>query len=92
MNNATYIDTNIQRAIEDSIREDRIVVLTERIFTQPWFGLVNGLEDLADDWVTIIRGDGRLEANDVVEIREYWGEDDDGDDWRIHVHATKEEE
>jgi len=89
MNNATYIDTNIQRAIEDSIREDRIVVLTERIDTQPWVDLTNGLDRLADDWVAITHGDGRLEANGAVEIREYWGEDDDGDDWRIHVHATE---
>ena len=85
MNNATYIDTNIQRAIEDSIREDRFVVLTERIDTQPWVDMVNGLARLADDWVAITHGDGLIEA----EIREYWGEDDDGDDWRIHVHATK---
>jgi len=89
MNNATYIDTNIQNAINDSIREDRVVVLTERIDTQPWVDLVNGLADLADDWVQITQGDGSLEANGAVEIREYWGEDDDGDDWRIHVHAIE---
>jgi len=82
MNNATYIDTNIQLAIKDSIREDRAVILTERIDTQPWVDLVNGLADLADDWVQITQGD-------ALEIREYWGEDDDGDDWRIHVHAIE---
>ena len=82
MNNATYIDTNIQLAIKDSIREDRAVILTERIDTQPWVDLVNGLADLADDWVQITQGD-------ALEIREYWGEDDDGDDWRVHVHAIE---
>ena len=92
MNNATYIDTNIQNAINDSIREDRVVVLTERIDTQPWVDLVNGLADRAEDWVQITHGNARLEANGAAEIREYWGEDDDGDDWRIHVRATKEEE
>jgi len=92
MNNATYADYTIQLAIKDSIREDLVIVLTERIDTQPWVDMVNGLDRLADDWVQITQDDGRLEANDALEIREYWGEDDDGDDWRIHVHATKEEE
>lgn len=62
------------RAIEDSIREDRIVVMRAEIDTPEWENLNSALRDECDDYV---------EAND--KIREYWGVNEDGDDWRVHV-------
>lgn len=75
-NAATY---NIQTAIEDSVREDRIVHLEARTDTQEWVDLVNGLAAKAEDWTETKDADS---GNDV---REYWGKDEDGDEWRIHV-------
>jgi hypothetical protein len=81
------MDYQIQQAIQDSIRENRTPVIEARIDTQEWVNLVNGLAQASDDWVRIAGGDSRINE-DVVEVREYWGVDSDGDDWRIHVHAT----
>lgn len=78
----------IEEAIEGSILENGVPILVRRIDTQEWVDLVNGLADVAEDWVRITGGDSRLD-DEIVEVREYWGTDDDGDEWRIHVHATR---
>jgi hypothetical protein len=79
---------DIQSAIDESIRCDTIVIMEQRLDTQEWADLVNSLAAEAEDYVRITGGDNRIEGN-VVEVREYWGTDDDGDAWRIHVHATR---
>jgi hypothetical protein len=81
-------DVNIDRAIAESIRENKIVIIEERIDTQPWIDLVNGLANEADDWARITGGDNRVDS-DIIEVREYWGTDEDGDDWRVHVHCSR---
>lgn len=77
----------ITSAIADSIRCNTTPVLSARIDTQEWVDLTNALADECDDYVRITDGDNRIDG-DIVEVREYWGADDDGDEWRIHVHAT----
>lgn len=69
----------IQTAIEDSIRENRIVTLEATVDTQEWVDLVSDLSVECEDW-TENKADGAL-------IREYWGTDEDGDEWRIHVQS-----
>lgn len=64
----------VQQAIDDSIREDRIVTLRATVDTQEWVDLVTELGSRSDDWVDAGHG-----------LREYWGSDDDGDLWRVHV-------
>lgn len=82
MSNAAH---TVQTAIEDSIREGRTITLTARRDTS--VSLIAALKDACDDYVRITAGDNRIDG-DVVEVREYWGTDDDGDDWRIHLHET----
>ena len=77
--NQTAETENVQRAICDSIRENRIVVLKSRIDTENWLNLTNELSTLAQDWTA--RNDG---------VREYWGVDENNQEWRIHVVARGE--
>lgn len=72
---------NVDRVIEDSIREDRIVHVEIREDVNG-VDLLNTLAAHADDWVTAL---DRRHSDDGEELREYWGTDDDGDTWRIHV-------
>lgn len=66
---------SVQRLIEDSIREGRIIHIPEQIRdTQPCLDWISALEDAADDW-----GHG-------ASCRSYWGEDVDGDAWEICLH------
>lgn len=79
----TAATTTVDRAIEDSIREDRTVVLTATVDTQEWVDLVTDLASRADDWVET----DNLGTDPVGtgKVREYWGVDEDGDAWRVHV-------
>jgi hypothetical protein len=70
----TTASVTIQTAIDDSIRENRIVSIDATLDTQEWVDLANGLSLECDDWT---------ESNGNV--REYWGTDEDGDKWRIHL-------
>ena len=78
----------IQQAIEDSIRGNEIVILRARADTSEFVSLANGLSEACDDYTRITAGDNRLDG-DVEEVREYWGADEDGDDWRIHLYVTR---
>ena len=74
----------IEESINESIRTGSTVVLDGgRVDTAEWVDLVNGLADAADDWVERenMSAFGENEA-----VREYWGVDDDGDEWRVHVN------
>lgn len=72
----------IQSAINTSIREGRTVILWETVDTQEWVNLVNGLAEVAEDWTETDAG-GSTEQN--IRVREYWGTDENGDEWRVHV-------
>ena len=72
----------VDTAIEDSIRESRIVHIEDvQLDTQNFVRLADELSSRADDW-TEYPTDGGL-------VREYWGTDDDGDNWRIHLHCVE---
>lgn len=75
----------IQGAIQDSIRENQIVRLTAKLDTSEWVDMVNTLAVECDDW---IEASGQPGPNDEL-VREYWGTDDDGDEWRIHVYGER---
>lgn len=80
----THADTRIQTAIEDSIRERRIVTLTAPIDTQEWVDLTTGLSERAADWTDA------NPSETAPDRREYWGEDEDGDEWRVHLDGSGE--
>jgi hypothetical protein len=70
----------IQSAILTSIRENRTVTLTECIETTEWTALAESLGAECEDYVEhTIAG---------IVIREYWGLDEDGDGWRIHLQGS----
>lgn len=76
------MNTTIQRAIDQSIRQNEIVTLKGyTVDTAEWVDVVNGLADRAEDWVET-NGSTSEPGNSV---REYWGTDEDGDEWRVHV-------
>ncbi len=71
MSNATH---HVQSAIDESIRENCIVHLSAVENTQEWVDLAAALGAAATNWVDTHEG-----------AREYWGGDDDGDEWRVHL-------
>lgn len=73
----THAESQVQFAIDDSIREDRIVYLKALVGSREWAALSAALGARADDYVTIGSGDSQLV--------EYWGARDDGSEWRIHL-------
>ncbi len=73
----SHAETEVQIAIEDSIRENRIVHLKAIVDSQQWVDLAAALSAASE---------GHVETgSEVGEVREYWGADDDGDEWRIHL-------
>ena len=74
--------TTITQSIEVSIREDRIVHLEARIDTQEWVNLAAALGEACEDYAET------QDADSGNEVREYWGTDEDGDSWRIHLTGT----
>lgn len=81
-------DSDIDQMIDDSIRNNETVVVRYKIDTQNWVWVLAGLIIRAENWTRITDGDSRLN-DDVVEVREFWGADKDGDDWHIHVYSTR---
>jgi hypothetical protein len=74
--------TIIDNAINDSIRENRIVHIDDIVInSQNFVNLSSALSAECDDWVETKDEDGYV-------LREYWGTDKDGDDWRIHLHCN----
>jgi hypothetical protein len=72
------MNITVQRAIEQSIRQNEIAKITGlRVDTQEWVDVVNDLAAESEDWVET--------SADGATVREYWGKDEDGDDWRVHV-------
>ena len=71
----------INAAIESSIRENQIVTLTDTLDCESWVCIATGLSALCDDWT-----EQQVEG---VNMREYWGVDEDGDAWRVHLIGTK---
>jgi hypothetical protein len=63
----------VERAINTSIRENRIVTLPTVSIAHEYDVVLTDLTCASDD---------RAEANDVIE---FWGTDDDGDEWRVHI-------
>lgn len=76
----TAVTHQVQTAIEDSIRESRIVSLDCIIDTQEFVALAEELLLASDDYTE--------QTIDGVLVREYWGTDDDNDAWRVHLHAA----
>jgi len=70
-------------AIDDSIRERRSVTLEAVLDSQEWVDIVAELDALSDDSAEHQGGDVEPRAH-----LDYWGTDDDGDEWRITVVAT----
>ncbi len=67
----------VTRMIETSIRENRIVTVPRDV------RMAMGADVIADDLSA--RSDNGGTANgDVIE---YWGTDDDGDEWRVHLEV-----
>jgi hypothetical protein len=63
----------VTQAINDSIRESRIVHLAVAQMDEPDYRrAMADLEHRAADWV-------------AADELEYWGQDEDGDEWRIHL-------
>ena len=60
----------VRQAIEDSIREDRIVHLA----AAP--EIIAALTATCEDYA------------EVDAVTEYWGADDNGNDWRVHVRRA----
>jgi len=75
------MDRVVEPAIQDSIRETRMVVIAARIDSQEWVGLTTALTMVCED-------ETREERPDLT-IDSYHGVDDDGDAWRIEVHASQ---
>lgn len=88
MGNKVSYEGDIDAILKDSIHCYETITITERIGTPEWATLVDSLASRADDWVEITAGDARMTA-EIVEIREFWGADEDGADWRIHVYGTR---
>jgi hypothetical protein len=65
------MNTLLSRLINDSIRENRIVRVSFHDAMQG--GLYDDILDASED--TVLNGTER----------EFWGTDEDGDQWRIHV-------
>lgn len=68
----TASNNTVQAAIDDSIRESRVVHLTISGVGGQYDAVMADLERVAEDWVAA----GELE---------YWGTDGDGDQWRVHM-------
>lgn len=70
----SYAETKIRGAIESSIRHGKVTRLDDvTVDTFEFVELAAALERLADDWV------------DAGDVRDYWGVDEDGDGWRVHL-------
>lgn len=78
MSQATF---TVQTAINESIAEDRIVHLEFTGKGQGFDEVTAELAERAEDSV-VHRPD-----NDGPIIHEYWGTDEEGDEWRVHVEA-----
>lgn len=81
MNTSQGIVSAVNNAINASIRENRIARITQaQIFdcgsTQ---ALIDYMLPRCEDWVA---------NGDVIE---FWGTDDDGDEWRVHVERARGE-
>lgn len=72
----------VEQAIEDSIRESRIVDLSARLDSAEWVELARALEAAAENWTEVPAGN----YGDSPLTREYWG-DEDGDEWRVYLVA-----
>lgn len=69
------MNNTVERAIHTSIRENRIVHLSREAIANEAEAVRVDLLAACDDWT---------EGNDEIE---FWGSDDDGDEWRVHVQA-----
>lgn len=69
-------NTLVTRAIETSIRETRIVTIPRDV------RMGDNAQGIAADLAALC--DDSVENGDVIE---YWGTDDDGDEWRVHLGA-----
>jgi hypothetical protein len=74
----SHAENQVQIAIDESIRENCIVHLKAVADSQEWVDLANVLGARSSGRAHDCFDDGR-------EVREYWGEDDDGDEWRVHL-------
>jgi hypothetical protein len=82
--NADHATTTIQHAIDDSIRESRVVALRAVMDSENFVRLANGLAAIAEDWVETEQG--CIAPYGTGRCREYWGFDDDDEDWRIDLY------
>ena len=62
-----------KQAITRSICHDEIVHVSMTV------ELVDELTDMAEDWTETMDENGEP-------LTEFWGEDEDGNTWRVHVH------
>lgn len=76
------MDYRVQRAIEDSIRGGRAEHLHARIDSTEWVRYAADLQVACEDWAPAPTDDRR----------EYWGQDEDGDEWRVVLHGDAQEE
>lgn len=67
------MSTTALRAIQTSIRENRIVTLTYAELGSEYIPVRDCLSQESDD--TTVNGD----------VTEYWGMDEDDDEWCVHV-------
>lgn len=70
----------IEYAIRDSIRENRIVIIEERHRSAEWEVLETELLCEAEDHVEIVDA-----AEGIALRRDYWGTTEDGEEWRIYL-------
>jgi hypothetical protein len=75
---------NIKTVAEEAIRESSISGDICHIYdkTGNYTGLRRSLEMACEDWT-----DANPDENGNP-IFEYWGQDDDGDGWVVHVHVN----
>ena len=77
----SHADSQVQIAINESIREDRAVKLEAREDRQEWIDLAASLSVACEDYSEERTEDGLLRA--------FWGTDDDGDVWKIELLGTE---
>ncbi len=75
-------DQAIADAIRESVSQDETVII--EVLNMPAEGIESTLIDASEGSVVITEGDNRLGR--VHRIVECWGEDADGEDWRVHLH------